>query len=82
MILHALSTRELHHHPVLLHSAITIAGLASVTQGAFFHPFDSFYGELKNNFSRLKEEVMKLRPSPETMPVESKNTKKRKKILE
>ena len=82
MSLHVLSTRELHHHPLLLEDSITIAKLACAYQGTFYYPFTSFYGELRRNYSRLEQEVISLRVPRETRRIETKNTKKRLRILE
>ncbi len=80
--LHELSTLEFHHQPSILYKAISIAEVLCNVQGAFFYPFTSFYGELKENYARLGEELSGLLPSNDSMRGEAKKMKRKVKILE
>ena len=80
--LHELSTLEFHHQPSILYKAVSIAEVLSNVQGAFFYPFTSFYGELKENYARLEEELSGLLPSNDSIRGEAKKMKSKVKILE
>ncbi len=80
--LHKLSTLEFHHQPSILYKAVSIAEVLSNVQGAFFYPFTSFYGELKENYARLDEELSGLLPSNDSIRGEAKKMKRKVKILE
>ena len=82
MRIQEISTFELHHQTSILYKAISIAEVLSNVQSAFFYPFASFYGELKENYTRLEKELSGLLPSNDLMQGKVKKIKKKVKILE
>jgi hypothetical protein len=81
MRVHTLSTFELHYYPLLLHVVIKIARILCGAESEFFWPFSCFYEELKQNYSRLEEELSGLLHSNEKVQFEANKKKKRVKIV-
>lgn len=79
MILHVLSTFDIHYYPQLLHVAIRIASILCSAEGEFFWPFSCFYRELKQSYTRLEEEVSGLLHSNEKL--QFKENKKKKRVI-
>ncbi len=82
MRVHTLSTFELHYYPRLLYVVIKIARILCSAESEFFWPFSCFYEELKQNYSRLEEEVSGLLHSNEKVQFDANKKKQRVKIVQ
>ncbi len=80
--IHALSTLEVHHYPRLLYATIRISKILCSAESVFFWPFSCFYLELKQNYSRLEEEVLGLIHLNEKARFKMKEDKRKVKIVE